>query len=50
MLTFIFEKVTHASSPRKNELRDVFDDFGFFFGRECGEPFREALFSLMLVS
>lgn len=36
--TFVLEEVAHARAAGEDELRDVFDDFGFVFGCERGEP------------
>lgn len=37
--TLVFEEVTHASSASEHELRDLADNFGFFFWAQSGEPF-----------
>ena len=36
--TFVLEEVAHACAAGEDKLRDVFDDLGLVFGRECGEP------------
>lgn len=43
LLTFVFEEVAHPRPSREHKLRYILDDFGFVFGRECGEPFGETL-------
>jgi len=40
----VLKKIAHSSAPRKNELGDIFDDFGLFFRRKSGKPFCKSLF------
>jgi hypothetical protein len=41
--TFVFQKVAHACASREDNLRDIFDDLGFFLGRKGGEPLGQTL-------
>ena len=40
--TLVLKEVTHARSPRKDELRDVLDDLRLGLLGHRGVPFREA--------
>ena len=42
--TLVFKKIAHSSAPRKDELGNIFDDFGLFFRRKSGKPFCKSLF------
>jgi hypothetical protein len=42
--TLVLKKIAHSSAPRKNELGDIFDDFGLFFRRKSGKPFCKSLY------
>jgi len=44
--TFVLEEIAHLGWTGKDELTDIFDDFGFFFGRQRCEPLCETDFSL----
>jgi hypothetical protein len=41
--TFVLEEIAHSRPAGENKLGDIFDDFCFLLGRECGEPFGETL-------
>lgn len=43
LLAFVFEEIAHTRPSREHQLGHILDDFGFVFGRECGEPFRKTL-------